>query len=119
MTSYKKFLLGLAGLFIIALGLYGASFLLVKRSDLTTDNTITLSGKIACLPHKNRSGPQTTECVLGLQTSNQKYYSLKKLPDPTIATNTAVTIHGTLTPARTDELYNIVGTISVITLHRQ
>jgi hypothetical protein len=35
-----------------------------------------LSGKYVCLPHKNKSGPQTLECAFGLQTNDGLYYAL-------------------------------------------
>lgn len=35
-----------------------------------------LTGEYLCLPHKNTSGPQTLECVLGLKTNEGNYYAL-------------------------------------------
>jgi hypothetical protein len=36
----------------------------------------TLSGEVVCLPHRDTEGPQTLECVMGLQTDTDEYYAL-------------------------------------------
>jgi hypothetical protein len=37
---------------------------------------IELRGTQICLPHKNQSGPQTTECAMGLKATDGKNYGL-------------------------------------------
>jgi hypothetical protein len=39
-------------------------------------HTTSITGNFVCLPHKETSGPQTTECAYGVKTSNGEYYAL-------------------------------------------
>lgn len=40
------------------------------------DNTIEIRGVETCLPHKNTTGPQTTECAIGLKADDGYTYAL-------------------------------------------
>jgi len=40
------------------------------------EQPVVFEGKIVCLPHVNTDGPQTLECMSGLQTNDGKYYLL-------------------------------------------
>ena len=117
MSNFKKFLLVLVGLLVVSGILFGITFFTVRPAATPTDQSITLDGTIACLPHVG-GGPQTTECALGLKDDNGEYYGLKRLPDPTIPTQTNVEITGTLSPASDNEVYDIVGTITISSLKK-
>ncbi len=38
---------------------------------------VTLQGRLICLPHRDRSGPQTLECVRGIETDGGNNYGLR------------------------------------------
>jgi hypothetical protein len=38
---------------------------------------VTLTGKVACLVHKNSDGPHTLECAIGFNATNGKTYGLR------------------------------------------
>lgn len=81
-------------------------------------HSISLTGTIVCLPHKNPEGPQTTECVFGLQTENGAYYGLKDEDGEEligIVDGDTVTVTGVLINAEKSE-YAIVGTIDLDSL---
>lgn len=77
---------------------------------------IDLIGEVVCLPHKDKEGPQTLECAIGLK-SNNLYYGLS---DPNsfffseLQGGNQVNIKGKFTPSTDqNEKYDIVGTIVV------
>ncbi len=76
---------------------------------------IAVGGTLACLPHKNTTGPQTLECAIGLRTDDGRYYGLQQLStqDSQTSFNTRVYISGTTEPPTADTLYDVVGTIKV------
>jgi len=79
--------------------------------------TITVTGKIVCLPHKDTTGPQTLECAFGLQTDAGTYYALSDTSQqPTgiagMAGAARVEVTGTLAP-HANSRYQDVGVISV------
>ncbi|MFA6601626.1 MAG: hypothetical protein WCT02_02075 [Candidatus Paceibacterota bacterium] len=47
----------------------------VASIDPTLKN-VTLSGLYVCLPHANKTGPQTEECAFGIQTDDGIYYAV-------------------------------------------
>lgn len=112
MSNFKKFLFLLLGLLVVSGILFGITFFTVKRVPSSDDQSVTLSGQIACLPHKS-DGPATTECALGLKDDNNEYYALKQLPNPAIATGSNVIVTGALIPPEADGQYDTVGTIAV------
>lgn len=78
--------------------------------------TTTLTGTIACLPHKG-DGPHTMECAFGLKADNGNYYALKNLWEvaPEITdTNVRVRVVGSLMEVDVNETYDIEGVIGVI-----
>lgn len=119
MTTYKKLLIGLGILLVIAALLYGASFLLVRPGSPSTTNSVTLEGTLVCLPHANTTGPQTQECAIGLQDDNQEYYGLKHLPAGYPAVNSTVKVKGTLSSPATNEVYDIAGNIDVTSITKE
>ena len=81
-----------------------------------SDSPITVTGKIECLPHKDKDGPHTLECAYGiLQTTTSKHYALSD-PDFTklvsIPMGTAVTITGKFKSDNSSK-YDIVGSVTV------
>lgn len=87
------------------------------HAPTTTDGTVSISGSLGCLPHKG-SGPQTMECAYGLKADNNTWYALS-LSDGNIYEYTSkeqLVVTGTLTPADTNETYDIIGTIAVDTI---
>ena len=101
---------------IVIVGIYLA---VAQRlhAPTTTSGAVSIAGSLGCLPHKG-SGPQTLECAYGLKTDDGAWYALS-LPDGNLYEYTSkerLMITGTLTPADTDETYDIVGTIAVDTI---
>jgi hypothetical protein len=80
---------------------------------------ITVSGTLACLPHKNTAPgqPQTLECAIGLRTNDGRYYALKGLSSEHSQTSfeTRVYITGSVVPPPTNTNYDTVGDITVST----
>lgn len=83
----------------------------------------TLSGTQTCLPHKDKTGPQTLECALGIETDAGEYYALD-LRGVTEAESLAIqggkrfTASGTITPIEnlsTDQWqkYDVAGIFSI------
>lgn len=83
---------------------------------------ITISGTYTCLPQKDRSGPTTLECAMGLKAA-AGYYALDMsgIPSanyPDLVGSDSVTVEGTLVPIEmisSDRFrsYDVVGVISV------
>jgi len=119
MTTYKKLLIGLGSLLVIAALLYGASFLLVRPGSPSTANIVTLEGTLVCLPHADKTSPQTQECAIGLQDDNQEYYGLKHLPASYPAANSSVKVKGTLSEPATNEIYDVAGNIDVTSIVKE
>lgn len=120
MSTYKKFLIALGILLVVAGLLYGLSLLLARPATPNeTEQTVTKSGKLVCLPHKNPDQPHTLECAIGLHATDSKYYGLKNIPDPTTPVETEVEVTGVLRPAGANERYDITGTIDIAKLKRQ
>lgn len=107
---------------MLAGAMYGLSFLIVRRSDPTPQpeapaQTVTMNGKLACLPHKG-DGPHTLECAVGLRANNGTFYALSELPDPTVEVDKDVEVTGVLSD-KTDSIYDVAGTIEVTTVNVQ
>lgn len=83
-------------------------------------SSITVTGTVTCLPHKDTKGPQTLECAFGIKADDGKYYGVY---DPTmqyvttLSNGKKVTIKGNLdTSAVSKSQYPIEGAITVTTL---
>ena len=78
---------------------------------------ITIEGVMVCLPHKNTSGPQTTECAFGLKDDAGRYFALSDT-DPNyqnimgVGTNDRIRVEGTFA-TRANSNYQDVGLIKV------
>jgi len=75
----------------------------VTPKPIIAPTTTTLSGRLACLPNKNTSGPITLECAYGLRLANGTYYAIDTTdiaPDEIFrfSTGTQVTVVGVVTP---------------------
>jgi hypothetical protein len=116
MSAYKKFLISLVGLLLLSGLFYVASLFLVKPSTAPPapeQNTVTLSGKTVCLPHKNQEGPQTLECAFGLLTDDNAHYGLRGNNAAVTDTNMQIDVTGAITAPAENELYDVVGNIEV------
>lgn len=85
--------------------------------ELIESATVTMSGEVICLPHKDTSGPQTLECAFGLQDESGNAYALS---DPTmqfipsLPTGQQISVTGQLnTTPRPNEKYAIVGVVEI------
>lgn len=74
---------------------------------------ITRTGELICLPHKNHSGPETLECALGLKASDGHNYGLKNLNVKGAQQHKKIKVTGALEQPGANQLYDIVGSISV------
>lgn len=79
--------------------------------------SITMSGKILCLPAKNNSSQTSTlSCAIGLQTNDGKYYGLSGAQNTDLAaaegTDKTYTVKGTLEP-KNDAAYTMEGILAV------
>lgn len=82
---------------------------------------ITIDGEIVCLPPRDKTGPQTLECAIGLRGIDDRYYGLKNLNqqdliEEKVIVGQQIQISGTLLsePSSADEKkYDIAGTIEI------
>jgi hypothetical protein len=119
-TQTKRLFLALA-VSLLGAGIYfsGVFAYLPTTANLPPPaaGEILIDGKIVCLPHIDTTGPQTTECAIGLQDVTGKYYGLRD-SDPGyknisgVASNTNVEIEGVFEPSN-DKKYQSIGTIEV------
>ena len=88
-------------------------FMVASVQAPSASTNVTLSGEVACLPHKNTDGPQTLECAIGLHTDDNRYYALQYSLTPNLGnTGDRVQVTGALTTGG-ESIYDIVGTIKV------
>lgn len=120
MGSDKRFTYALVILATIALASIGmAGYFLTQPSPARSvaSSMVTIEGKIICLSHKNTASPSTLTCATGLQTSDNRNYILTKLTP--LPTNTTVKVRGVLTPALSNTVYDIAGSIEVIAFQKK
>ena len=84
---------------------------------------LTIEGELVCLPHRDKTGPQTEECALGIQATDGKYYALDISQDDLIsgkfATGRHTKVSGIFLSTSSsgyEKKYDIVGTIKVESL---
>jgi hypothetical protein len=84
------------------------------------EETITVAGEVTCLPHKDREGPQTLECALGLLADDGNHYGLttpgRTLPNELTEDGNRVLITGINMPPQPQNIYDVVGIIEVKTV---
>jgi len=108
----------------------GAVLVLVTASALTyfignttkapagsSQQEVTLTGKVACLTHKDSDGPHTLECAIGFNTTDGKTYGLRYESSDLSLSSAAgsdkeVRITGTLSND-TDQKYKTDGVLKV------
>lgn len=85
-----------------------------------TKGDVTVKGELFCLPHKNKTGPQTMECAFGLKADGGVYYALSD-KDPmyknlsSVPMNKQVEITGSI-KLNSDTKYDTIGTIFVTSI---
>jgi hypothetical protein len=87
-----------------------------------TSKRASLSGTFVCLPHKDKTGPQTAECAFGMKASDGSYYALdfnmSSQPIPTMKVGDKFEASGLLTPLEAlssdhMRIYDIKGIFSI------
>jgi len=122
----RRLVMACAIITLAALGIISVVIMSMTRNNAQHSNPITtpvtLSGNLACLPHKNTSPnqPQTQECAIGLKTDDGRYYSLQNLPQGAAMTpfTKHITVSGDILPP-TDDRYDIRGILKVTTFTQQ
>lgn len=106
-------------LLLVTAALVVSVFVLTRGSGAPSlpEGSVTIKGKVICLPHKNTDGPQTMECAMGIQDAKGDNYALSDT-DPNYAnisalpTGKTVEVTGVVKPA-SDSKYQTKGTIEI------
>lgn len=118
MDRSKLIAFAVVGLVVVALGAAVAMPRPVTEptpSLAPSPATVSYSGKVICLPHKDGSGPQTLECTMGLAATNGKNYGIKNTKSAFLFdVGDAVTVNGTLATPEANELYDVAGNITAL-----
>jgi hypothetical protein len=92
----------------------------IEKSDdegVQSDQRVNVIGEVVCLPHKDREGPQTLECALGLLAYSGNYYGFtifhEILPDILQETGNRVRVTGINKSPWSQNIYDIVGVIDI------
>lgn len=104
-------------------GLIGTFFLLggvqkvknILNPPTNQPQSVTIEGKVLCLPHKGNSDVNTLECAIGLQATDGKYYGLSGSTNDLTSsegTDQKVKITGKL-ESQTSDKYQMDGIIAV------
>ena len=96
-------------------GYAGLRFGEFKGYEETNGQTVTITGVVVCLPHKDTSGPQTLECAFSVKDKTGSYYGLRDESHrfmASIQTGKTITVTGVL---RSDPkgIYDIKGIIEI------
>ena len=79
-SKKRRYLWIIAGV-VLALGIASALTYFIGNTTKAPANPnqqeVTLTGKVACLVHKNSDGPHTLECAIGFNTTDGKTYGLR------------------------------------------
>ena len=110
-------LLGILTLVLLTLVGLTAMGIAMHKQDLKnnwkTQNTVTLEGHQACLPHKNPDQPHTLECAAGLKVGDV-YYTLKYNGNsPGQLAEGTVVVTGIYSAPVSNDRYDTVGTLEV------
>jgi hypothetical protein len=127
----KKILI-LAGVAVVAVVMLVGGFFILnsyiyqEKQDGTNSSVepyrAILSGEYVCLPHADKSGPETMECAFGIRTDLGEYFavdfSLMSETNPGIEVGERFSANGTVTPiemlsAYQWQKYDVVGIFSV------
>jgi hypothetical protein len=118
MKKNKKLIITLSGLVALALGLLVLNASMKDAAMDADDKTVsvTLSGIVVCLPHKE-SGPHTKECAIGLMTPDRKHYALDlsrvTMMEGGLQVSDRMTANGVVLASDENEKYDVVGTFSI------
>lgn len=88
---------------------------------------IRIEGRVDCLPHRDKTGPQTLECAFGIQSKDNKYYGLEYDPLRLLSDNPRVVFSDIIIPGQKvvitgvltldqDSQYDRIGTIEVVSI---
>lgn len=108
----KQHMVGMGILFLATI--IALAFLLKVMTNPTPQpqTAFTVTGTAVCLPHKDTSGPTTLECAFGLQGDDGRYYAIAPADRAAqLEVGKTLRVTGTLTPPKSNEIYNIAGTI--------
>lgn len=116
----KPVLITLLCIIVVGAVAYGGYLYYQKKQEQNKPpqyETVTVEGKVTCLPHKDTEGPQTLECAAGIQNKDGKYYGLSTKDSTSELTSSmgderTAKVTGELEPAG-DSIYNIEGIIVV------
>lgn len=119
--SRKKLVIGISLVVVIGAGL--AFYLLggiekVKAAfqPQAQNHSITLKGKLVCLPRQDGGETSVLSCALGMQAENGKYYGLSGSKDTALSdaagTNKNIELSGELRSS-TDNTYKMEGIVAV------
>jgi hypothetical protein len=113
--------------FVVIIGVAGAFYMFggvekVKAAfqPKNQQQTITLEGKVLCLPSKDGVDTSALACAMGLQTTEGKYFGLANSSNTELAeasgTDKQVKISGILQPS-TNDTYKMEGIVAVSDFH--
>ena len=100
--------------------LYALSDKTDKSQTQLKEGKVTVEGTALCLPHRDTSATQTTECAIGIKTKDGQYYALKD-SDPEykniskISTSKKIKVEGTF-KKQANQVYPITGFIEITTI---
>jgi hypothetical protein len=110
---------------IIVIGAFGYGAYVFSKSPSAQVATqpagpVVIKGVIVCLPHRDTTGPQTTECAFGLKDTAGRYYGLHDSSPSyknisSVPMNTMVEVVGTFAP-KEDTKYQSSGMITVTSI---
>lgn len=98
---------------LVATVLAVITFITVASSPKEPQASITISGKLVCLPHKDTSGPTTLECAYGLQADDGRYFGLQDYDITNLQISESVEVQGELVLPEENSKYAISGSIVV------
>lgn len=125
----KQALIVLAGIVVIVGGFFAFNHSIYWQKqhggwkpppNIPEAGSITVKGTVLCLPHRDTSGPQTTECAFGIKDMQDRYFALHDSDSAYVDVSElpfnvdAVEITGTFTP-RTKSNYQDIGVIEIET----
>ena len=114
----------IVGSIIVVIAILGGAFYMFGGAEKvramlqpkSQTQTVTMTGKVLCLPAKDSSQTSTLSCAMGLQTSDGKYYGLSGAQNTDLAnaegTDKSFTVKGTLEP-KNDATYTMEGILAV------
>lgn len=88
-----------------------------SKSPYSDNETVSVTGKTVCLPHRDQDGPQTLECALGMLADDGHYYALHDTTEGysligATGTGSRVTVEGVFRSKPSDK-YQDVGLIEM------